>query len=121
MKISKKERERNAKKFYQMFMNGSCCKAAIVVKRTESSNPNISRCQFLTVPGALAYMEKPIVIAESILGIEGCFMELLGFINPSVQKTYFEDGFNEWLLATYNFEITYKDGLVFMLERRANE
>lgn len=81
-----------------MFMNSSCNKAAIVVKRSESSNPNISRCQFLTVPGTLAYIENPIVIAESAFGIEGCFIELLGFINPCVQKTYYEDGFNEWLM-----------------------
>ncbi len=117
MRTSKKERKENALKFYNMFMNSSCNKAAIVVKRTNSSNPNINRCQFLTVPSTLAYMENPVVIAESTLGIEGCFMELLGFIKKCRQKTYYENGFNEWLMRTYGFEITYKDGFVFMLEK----
>ncbi len=117
MRTSKKERKENALKFYNMFMNSSCNKAAIVVKRTNSSNPNINRCQFLAVPSTLAYMENPVVIAESTLGIDGCFIELLGFIKNCGQKTYYEDGFNEWLMKTYGFEITYKDGLVFMLEK----
>lgn len=120
MRISKKERKENAKNFYNMFMNSNCNKAAIVVERTESkTNPNINRCQFLTVPSSLAFMEKPVIIAESnILGIEGCFMELLDFIKPCKQrKTYYEDGFNDWLMEIYGFNITYKDGLVFMLEK----
>ncbi len=117
MRTSKKERKENALRFYNMFMNSSCNKAAIVIKRTNSSNPNINRCQFLTVPSTLVYMENPVVIAESTLGIEGCFMELLGFIKKCRQKTYYEDGFNKWLMRTYRFEITYKDGLVFMLEK----
>ncbi len=117
MRTTKKERKENAKKFYNMFMNSSCNKAAIVVKRTESSNPNICRCQFIVVPSTLAFMEAPVVIAESIMGIEGCFMELLNNIKSGIQKTYYEDGFNEWLLETYGFEIIYKDGLVFMLEK----
>lgn len=119
MRISKKERKENAKRFYNMFMNSNCNKVAIVVERTESkTNPNINRCQFLAVPSTLAFMEKPVIIAESsIFGIEGCFMELLEFIKPCKQKTYYEDGFNEWLMETYGFEITYKDGFVFMLEK----
>lgn len=119
MRISKKERKENALKFYNMFMNSNCNKAAIVIKRTESkTNPNINKCQFLAATSTLAFMEKPIVIAESsINGIEGCFMELLEFIKPYRLKTYYEDGFNEWLMETYGFEITYKDGFVFMLER----
>lgn len=118
MRISKKERKENAKRFYNMFMNSNCNKAAIVVERTESkANPNISRCQFLAVPSTLAFMEKPVIIAESILGIEGCFMELLGFIKNCPQKTYYEDDFNEWIMETYGFEITYKDGFVFMIEK----
>ena len=121
MRISKKERKENARKFYNMFMNSNCNKAAIVVQRTESkTNPNINRCQFLAVPSTLAFMENPVIIAESnVLGIEGCFIELLEFIKPCVQKTYYEDGFNEWLKETYGFEITYKDGLVFMLEKES--
>lgn len=119
MRISKKERKENSIRFYNMFMNSNCNKAAIVVERMESkTNPNINRCQFLAVPSTLAYMEKPVIIAESsTFGIEGCFIELLGFIKPCKQKTYYEDGFNEWLMETYGFEITYKDGLVFMLEK----
>lgn len=122
MRTSKKERKANALRFYNMFMNSNCNKAAIVVQRSESSNPNISRCQFLTVPSTLAYMENPIVIAESTLGIDGCFRELLDFLNngyePLEKKSYYDDGFNEWLNGIYGFEITYKDGLVFMLERK---
>lgn len=120
MRISKKERKENARRFYNIFMNSNCTQAAIVVERTESKiNPNISRCQFLAVPSTLAFMEKPVIIAESnVLGIEGCFMELLDFIKPCKQrKTYYEDDFNEWLMETYGFEITYKDGFVFMLEK----
>ncbi len=120
MRVSKKERKENAKRFYSMFMNSNCNKVAIVVQRTESrTNPNINRCQFLVVPSTLAFMEKPVIIAESnVLGIEGCFIELLDFIKPCRQrKTYYEDGFNDWLMETYGFEITYKDGLVFMLEK----
>ena len=120
MRISKKERKENAGRFYNIFMNSNCTQAAIVVERTESKiNPNISRCQFLAVPSTLAFMENPVIIAESnILGIEGCFMELLDFIKPCKQrKTYYEDGFNKWLMETCGFEITYKDGFVFMLEK----
>lgn len=121
MRISKKERKENAVRFYNMFMNSNCNKTAIVVKRTNSSNPNISKCQFLTVLSTLAYMENPVVIAESTLGIEGCFREFLEFINngykPMEQKSYWDNGFNEWLNKIYRFEITYKDGFVFMLEK----
>ena len=119
MRTSKKERKENALKFYNMFMNSNCNKAAIVVSRTESkSNPYVIRCQFLAVPSTLAFMEKPVVIAESaILGIEGCFIEFLQNIKEIPQKTYYEDGFNDWLKANFGFEITYRDGLVFMLEK----
>ena len=66
MRISKKERKENARKFYNMFMNSNCNKEAIVVQRTESkTNPNINRCQFWTVPSTLAFMENPVIIAES--------------------------------------------------------
>jgi len=117
MRTSKKQRKENAVKFYNMFMNSNCNKAAIVVNKLNSSNPHVNRCQFLAVLSTLAYMEEPVVIAESTLGIDGCFIEFLGFINPCPKKTYWEDGFNEWLKNTFNFEITYKDGLVFMFEK----
>lgn len=97
MRTTKKERKDNANKFYNSFMSGNCKNAAIVVKRSDSSNPNINRCQFLAVTSTLAFMEKPLVIAESVMGIDGCFIELLGNIKPGVQKTYYEDGFNNWL------------------------
>ena len=118
MRTNKKERKENAQSFYRMFMNGNCNKTAIVIKRIKSSNPNISKCQFIAVPPSdLAYMQKEFVIAESILGISGCFMELLSNIKKCTQKTYWEDEFNKWLMENYGFEITYKDGLVFMLEK----
>jgi len=122
MRIAKSERRNNALKFYNVFMHSNCNKAAIVVNKVKSNNPNINRCQFLTVPSSLAYMEEPVVIAESTMGIDGCFKELLGFLNngyePMEQKSYFDNGFNEWLDGIYGFRITYKDGLVFMLERQ---
>ena len=37
------------------------------------------------------------------------------------EKTYFDDCFNDWLEETYKFRITYKDGLVFMLEKNIEE
>lgn len=115
---NKKERKENARRFYNNFMNSNCRYAAIVVKRNESSNPNINRCQFIAVPSTLAYMEAPVVIAESVFGIQGCFMELLKNIKPCPQKNYYEDGFNKWVVKEYKFRIMYKDGLVFMLEKQ---
>ena len=119
-RTTKKERKENGNKFYSTFMNSNCNKAAIVVERLNSSNANINKCRFLAVTSTLAYMESPIVIAESTLGVTGCFMELLDNIKPEVesQKSYFDDDFNDWLEKTYNFRITYKDGLVFMLEKK---
>lgn len=35
MRISKKERKENARRFYNMFMNSNCTKAASVVEREE--------------------------------------------------------------------------------------
>ena len=96
MRTNKKERKENANKFYNSFINGNCKNAAIVVKRFDSnSNPNINRCQFLAVASPLAFMEKPLVIAESVIGITGCFIELLDNIKPGVQKMYYDDGFND--------------------------
>ena len=118
MRTNQKERAENARKFYSIFMDGNCDKAAIVVNRIESSNPNINRCQFVAVPSTLAFMEKPVVIAESVYGITGCFMEMLEYIKEvAVKKSYFDDGFNEWLKENYGFGITYRDGLVFMFKK----
>ena len=118
MRVSKEERKNNARQFYQIFMNGYCNKAAIVVQRNESiTNPNVNRVQFLAVLSSLSY-GKPVVIAESATcWIEGCFMELLSSIKNVKQRMYFEDGFDNWLKDTYGFEIIYKDGFVFMLEK----
>ncbi|HAU87859.1 MAG TPA: hypothetical protein DCW90_20955 [Lachnospiraceae bacterium] len=118
-RTTKKERKENANRFYNMFMNSNCNQAAIVVERVESSNPNINRCKFIAVSSTLAFMESSIVIAESVSGITGCFMELLDDIKPGkgTEKIYFDDGFNDWLEETYKFRITYRDGLVFMLEK----
>lgn len=122
-RTTKKERKENANRFYNMFMNSNCNQAAIVVERAESSNPNINRCRFIAVPSTLAFMENPIVIAESVFGITGCFIELLNSIKSGMgaKKKYFEDGFNDWLEEIYKFRITYKDGLVFMLEKNIEE
>lgn len=89
--------------------------------KEDGKYPNINRCQFFAVLFTLAFMENPIIIAESnISGIEGCFMVLLDFIEPCKQrKTYYEEGFNKWPMETYGFEITYKDGFVFMLEKES--
>ena len=116
MRTTKTERKENAIRFYNAFMNGNCNRIAVVVNRMESANPNISRCQFIAVASPSG-MENPIVIAESVEGVTGCYIELLENIKKCPQKTYFEDGFNKWLKKTYNFEITYKDGLVFMFEK----
>ena len=96
MRTTKKERKENANKFYNSFIGGNCKNAAIVVKRFDSSsNPNINRCQFWAVVPPLT-----LVIAESVIGITGCFIELLENIKnikPGEQKMYYEDGFNDWL------------------------
>lgn len=79
MRTTKKERKENAKNFYNTFMNSNYNQAAIVVERTNSSNPNICSCRFLAVCSTLAFMEAPLIIAESVLGISGCFVN-----NPSL-------------------------------------
>lgn len=119
MRTSKKERKKNALNFYRTFMNSNCNKAAIVVWRVPSSNPNRNICRFMAVPSTLAYMEKPVVIAESASGIAGCFTEFLQHVGTEEcpQKRYFDDGYNDWLEEECGFRITYKDGLVFMIER----
>lgn len=72
MRSTKQERKRNARVFYQSLMSGVYDRAAIVAVRNESSNPNIQRCQFFAVIGL--GMSKPVVIAESVWGIDGCFI-----------------------------------------------
>lgn len=44
----------------------------------------------------------PVVIAESVDGITGCFYELFQNIKKlNVIKTYYENDFNNWLLENY--------------------
>lgn len=117
MRTSKVERNENAKRFYNMFMNSNNSQAAIVVERSDSSNPNITRCKFWAVLSTLAFGEQPLVIAESTFGVDGCFRELLSSIKAIPQKSYFDYGFEEWLEKEYKFRISYKDGLVFMLAK----
>ena len=117
MRVPKKEREENARAFYHLLMNGTCNKAAVVVKRTEGSNPNINRCQFFAALSKLSG-EEPKMIAESTLGIEGCFFEFLSAVRACRQTTFYEEGFQEWLKETYGIEIVYWDGLVLIFERR---
>lgn len=123
MRITKNERKENARKFYNTFMNSNCNQAAIVVEEPNSSNPSICRCRFLAVRSTFAFMEGPLVIAESGLGISGCFMEFLESIGLDIgtQKPYFDEGFNDWLYKTCKFRITYNDGLVFMFEKDSKE
>lgn len=112
-RTTKKERKDNAKNFYQLFNNHEENKACIIVERNNSS-----RTQFLVVPGALQSI-NPTVIAESThLGVEGCWTELINNIKVGIsQKTYYEDGFREWLQETLGFTITYCDKDVFIIEK----
>lgn len=118
MRITKKERKKNASQFYNMFMNGYSSKAAIVAQKCVSTNPNINKVQFMAVLSSVSY-GTPVVIAESNFGLTGCFAELLQNIHPGIsqEKSYFDDGFNDWLERNYHFRITYKDGFVFLFTR----
>ena len=115
-RTTKKERQTNAKRMYQLLMNGSNSRQAVVIKRSESSsNPNLNPCQLVV---KLSKMESEMVIAQdSALGLEGCFIELFNSLGHSIQKTMYEQGFNEWVYKTFKFRITYNDGLVMLFER----
>lgn len=116
MRTTKKERQENARKIYNALRHGSYVKIAVLVNRENSSNPNVKRCQFLAV-NPLGGSDKPIIFAESNLGISGCFIEFISSFYDGVQKNYFEDGFNEWLSKTLHFRISYNDEYIMMLER----
>ena len=94
MRITKKERKKNAEQFYNMFMSGCCNKTAIVAQKCVSTNPNVNKVHFMAVPSSISY-GTPVVIAESNLGLTGCFTELLQNIHPEIvqEKSYFDDGF----------------------------
>ena len=115
MRTTKKERQENARKIHYALMQCNY-KIAVVVNRTDSSNPNVSRCQFLAV-NPLSGSNKPIILAESNLGITGCFIEFISSFYDGVQKDYFEEDFYNWLAKTLHFRITYNDGYIIMLER----
>ena len=116
MRTTKQERQSNAKRFFNTFRQYSGNTAAIVIDRKCSSNPNISRCQFMCMlPGYSN--SQPVIIAESVDGITGCFMEFISSFHKGKQKGYYEDGFNAWLADTFGFRISYADGLVIVLER----
>lgn len=114
MRISKAEREQNARKFYNAFMNGNSKYSVVVVKRTESkTNPNICRTQFLAV--CSSFKENLEVISESTIdGVRGCFIELLTFIKPIKQVTYYDDSFHQWLKENYHFDFNYYDGSAYI-------
>jgi hypothetical protein len=109
-----KERKDNAKQWYSLLINGYNSKSAVVIRRYESSNPNINRVQLL----ACNAIGTPVVIAESVDGKTGCFYELFQNIKKlNVTKTYHENDFNDWLLENYNIYLTYNDGMVLLFER----
>ena len=64
MRITKKERKKNANQFYNVFMNGSCDEAAIVAQKCVSTNPNTNKVQLMAVPSSVSY-GTPVIIAES--------------------------------------------------------
>lgn len=111
-RTTKRERQDNARKFYQLFHAHENNRQCIVVNRNDNG-----RIQFLAVPGMLNWA-NPVVIAENkALGIEGCWIELISSIKGGIkQKTYYEDGFKEWMGEVLGFEITYYDGVVFIVE-----
>ena len=117
MRTTKKEREENARRFYSVLRNGNYNNAAIVINRMNSSNPHISRCQFLAKINGTMFSE-PVVLAESNIGLEGCFIEFIGAFYKGPQKTYHEQDFGAWLRKELGLCLTYNDGYVIMLERK---
>lgn len=114
MRSNMKERKDNAKQWYSLLINGYNSKSAVVIRKYESSNPNINRVQLL----ACNAIGTPVVIAESVDGKTGCFYELFQNIKKlNVTKTYHENDFNDWLLENYNIYLTYNDGMVLLFER----
>lgn len=117
MRINANERKNNARQWYSLLMS-DYNKSAVVIRRYESSNPNIFRVQLL----ACNTFGTPVVIAESVDGISGCLLELFQNIKRTdVIRTYHENDFNDWLYDNYNLYLTYHDGLVLMFEREIKE
>lgn len=118
MRTNAKERKSNARQWYSLLINSYSSKSAVGVQRHESSNPNINRVQLL----ACNTIGTPVVIAESVDGLTGCFYELLQNIKKlDTIRTYHEKAFNDWLSENYNIDLTYNDGMVLMFERKDEE
>lgn len=109
------ERKANAIKFYDSLKSSG--KAVVVVERTESTNPNLVPCKFISAASSI-FKDDPIVIAENkALGREGCFYELFENIKPIFpQKGCFEEGFTDWVYENYGIKITYDDGYSMIFE-----
>lgn len=109
-RTTKKERTENARLFNTMLHDWKS--GAIVVERSDSTNPCISRTRFI----ACVVYGTPIVIAESTQGIQGCWMEYFKSIGYEGKQTeYYHDNFHDWIYKEFQYKITYKDGLVFMI------
>lgn len=115
-RITKKEREKNARSFYQVFSNYETNRACIVVERN-----NTGRVQFLAVIGSIS--DNPVVIAETVCqGISGCWKEFIESVLGISKQTlnYYDDNFKDWIIDHLGFAITYYDGFVFIIERSAD-
>lgn len=109
-RTTKNERAENARLFNAMLRDWKS--GAIVVERSDSTNPNLVRTRFKV---CVVY-GTPIVIAESTQGIAGCWIEYFKSIRyEGRQIDFWDDGFNDWINKEFGYKITYKDGMVFML------
>ena len=118
MRVNAKERKSNARQWYSFLINSYDSKSAVVIQRHESSNPNINRVQLLSCNT----IGTPVVIAESVNGLTGCFYELFQNIKKlDTIRTYHENDFNDWLSENYNMYLTYNDGMVLMFEKGDEE
>lgn len=117
MRTTKAERKTNARQFYQSLQNSN--RAVVVRERIKSSNPNCNHVRFITARASVLKNSGEVyVIAEGAhLGSEECFYEFFSNIKPIYpQKTYYEDGFKEWVNANYGIKITYDDGNTMIWE-----
>ena len=112
-RTTKEERKQNAKRFYQLLCGNGVRKAAVVIERSD----NGTRTQFVTAYANGSYATKAVIAESAALGVDGCFYELVKSIfGGIVQTSCFESGFEDWLAKTCHMRITWKDGLVYMLE-----
>ena len=120
MRTTKKERNDNARRFYYAFISSYRSKAAIIVLWKKSKKTNVVKTQFLASPSPIFCNDNPMIIAESKLGIDGCFNEFLSAINlqpASDIKSYSESDFEPWMAQNYKFCISYQDKMVLLLEK----